>query len=112
MGVAADGIGAGGGQELERTEYHEVKSHEFLDGGEGIGCAVRPGRNRGRVRPARGAARGRGEIPGPEVIGQAAEQIFHGGEKRLDADPGRVQAKGEYWKYGQDARATLQPVEV
>ena len=56
MGVTTDGVGAGGGQELERAEDHEVESHELLDGGEGIGGAIRPGRYWGRVRPARGAA--------------------------------------------------------
>jgi hypothetical protein len=40
--VFPDGISAGRGHELQRAQPDEMQRHELLDGGQGVGSAVRP----------------------------------------------------------------------
>ena len=75
-GIFAHGVTESGGQELKCAENDQVQRHEFLDGGKRIGGAVGMGRHGGGMRSPSWASGNGSEILGPEMICQAAEQVF------------------------------------
>ena len=83
-GLFPDGVAERGGQELKGAQNDQVQRQELFDGGEGVGGAVRAGRDGSGMRaPARAAGDGL-KILGPEVIGESPEQIFDRVEERFD----------------------------
>ena len=78
-------------------QTEKLDGDKLLDGGQSVSGARGMGRARVFQFPSPGAAGGRTEVLGPEVVAKPSQGVLEGVEKGLDRDAPAVQFQGRDW---------------